>query len=230
MAKDIIRGERSLILDCDFGADLHEKIVKDTSDLESVGGYRIGYNAALSYGLPKTVELTRKHTDKPVIYEQPGIDTLESGMENIRALKRAGIDAVIIFPQAGYEAERAWIEAALEQDLGVIIGRPASRHKCLKSEGGYLMDEALLKTAFRAANSGVRDFAISGSDPAEIREMRKALESKGIEPVFYSRDFLEEGGYMTDLAKAAGKRWHAIVKFYALPDIRKSVLKYASML
>lgn len=230
MGKVIIQRERSLILDCDFDAGLNDVIVRDTSDLDCVGGYRIGFKMDLSYGLPKTVEITRKYSSKPIIYERPGIDTLESGMEFIRALRKAGVDAVILFPQAGHEAERAWIEAALERDLGVIIGRPPAHHKCLKSQGGYLLDEAIMKTALNAADSGVRDFAVTGSDPAEIREMRKALVSKGIEPVFYSQDFLEEGGYMTDLAKAAGNRWHAMVKFYALPDLRKSVLGYASKL
>lgn len=230
MSKDIIQRERSLILDCDFGAGLHEVIARDTSGLDCVGGYRIGYKAALSYGLSKAVEITRKYSDKPVIYEQQGIRTLESGMEFIRVLRKAGVDAVIIFPQAGHEAERDWIEAALDRNLGVIIGRPPAHHKYLKSQGGYLIDEAIMKTTLNAADSGVRDFAMTGSDPAEIREMRKALESKGIEPVFYSQDFLEENGSMTDYAKAAGNRWHAIVKFYALPDLRKAVLKYASRL
>jgi len=230
MVKDIIKAKRSLILDCDFGTDLYEMIARDASGLDRVGGYRVGPRVGLAYGLSKAVENIRKYDSKPIIYEQTGIDTMESGMEFIRALRKAGVDAVIIFPQAGHEAERVWIEAALERDLGVIIGRPASRHKCLKSEGGYLMDNALLKTALNAADSGVRDFAISGSDPAEIMGMRKALQAWGTEPVFYSQDFLEEGGYMTDLAKAAGNRWHAIIKSYALPDIRKSVLGYASKL
>jgi orotidine-5'-phosphate decarboxylase len=230
MGSAIIQRERSLILDCDFGAGLHEVIARDTSDLDCVGGYRIGSKMNLSYGLPKAVEITRKYSSKPIIYEQSGIDTLESGVEFIRALRKAGVDAVIIFPQAGHGDEKAWIEAALERDLGVIIGRPPAHHKCLRSEGGYLMNEAIMKTALNAADSGVRDFAMTGSDPAEIREMRKVLESRGIEPVFYSQDFLEENGSMTDYAKAAGNRWHEVMKFYALPDIRKAVLKYASKL
>lgn len=229
MGNTIIQRERSLILDSDVDFGSHERIARDTSNLDCVGGYRVGPKLGLGYGLPKLVELTRKYSNKPIVYEQSGIDT-ELGEEFIRTLKGAGVNAVILFPQADLEAEKAWIEAALDEDLGVIVGGLIPHHKCLQSEGGYLGDGAIMKTYFNAADSKVKDFLVPANNPGVIKELRGNLESRGIEPVFYSRGFVAQDGSITDSAKAAGDRWHAIVKIYGTCDMRKVALEHASKL
>ena len=94
--------------------------------------------------------------------------------------KEAGIDAIILFPQAGPETERAWIEYALEENLGVIVGGLMTHPKYVRSEGGFLADEAIMEMYLNAADQGITDFVVPGNKPDEIMRIRKALEQKGI--------------------------------------------------
>ncbi|RLE42478.1 hypothetical protein DRJ19_04090 [Candidatus Woesearchaeota archaeon] len=64
----IIQRERSIIPACDVTSlEELEKIVKETCDIEGIGGYKVGFSLALRYGLPAVVKTAKKHTSKPVI-------------------------------------------------------------------------------------------------------------------------------------------------------------------
>ena len=66
----IIELERSLIPACDvFTIEEYEKIVKNTSDINKIMAYKPGLMLGLGYGLPRVVEVTRKHTSKKIIYD-----------------------------------------------------------------------------------------------------------------------------------------------------------------
>lgn len=230
----IIEREKSVIIACDVSLELYEKIVKETKDIEGIGGYKIGFMLGLNYGLPKIVELTRKHTEKPIIYDhqKAGTDIPEMGKEFAMVCKRAGIDAVILFPQAGPETERVWIEAAKEENLGVIVGGSMTHPKYKRSEGGYIADEAVLEIYLLAAELGVNDFVVPGNKPEEIKRIKKLLEERGVKPIFYAPGFIAQGGEISEAAKVAGNNWHAIVGrgIYRAEDIKKSALEYTSKL
>ena len=57
-----------------------------------------------------------------------------------------------------------------------------------------------------------------------ILKYKKIIESLGVEPTFYSPGLISQGGEITDAAKAAGKRWHAIVgrAIYQAKDITRA--------
>jgi orotidine-5'-phosphate decarboxylase len=209
----IIQRKRSIIPACDMSLEVYEEIVRDTADVEGIGGYKVGFFLGLDYGLPKIVEMTRKYTDKPIIYDhqKAGTDIPDMGKKFMDVCRRAGVDAVILFPQAGPETERAWIESALENDLGVIVGGLMTHPKYVRSEGGYLADEAIMEMYLNAADLGVTDFVVPGNRPEDIRRIRETLEERGISPTFYAPGFVAQGGEITEAAKVAGDSWHAIV-------------------
>jgi len=230
----IIKRDRSIVIACDMPLDKYEQVLKKTADIDAVGGYKLGFYLALEHGLPKLVKIARKYTKKPLIYDhqKAGTDIPDTGEKFAEVCRNAGIDAVIFFPQAGPETERAWIAAAKKHGLGIIVGGLMTHKAYVKSDGGYLDDSSIMKMYLNAADLGVAEFVVPGNKPEKISEIRKSLEAKGISPVFHAPGFVAQGGSITDAAKAAGKSWHAIVgrAVYGAKDARKAVLELSSQL
>lgn len=83
-----------------------------------------------------------------------------------------------------------------------------------------------------AAEMGVSDFVVPGNRPDDIRRIRETIEQKGTSPVFYAPGFVKQGGSISDAAKVAGDKWHAIVGrgIYKAEDIKEAALEYTSQL
>lgn len=231
----IIKIDRSIIPACDVPLELYEKIVKETENIEGVGGYKIGFVLGLTYGLSKVVEVTRRHTDKPIIYDHQKActDIPDTGIKFAKTCKKAGVDAVILFPQSGPETEKTWIKVCKAEGLGVIVGGLMSHPAYIRSEGGYLADEAILEIYLNAADLGVVDFVAPGNRPDDIKRIKKALGERGIAAVFYSPGFAAQRGSIKDTLKVfEGDYWHAIVGrgIYEAGNIKKAALEYTSLL
>ena len=214
--------------------DLQE-LVKKTSHVDGVGGYKIGFELGLGYGLGRIVETIRKHTDKPVIYDhqKAGTDIPDTGKSFAKVCKESGVDAVILFPQAGPETERAWIFHALDQGLKVIVGGRMTHPAYSQSEGGFVSDEGTMEMYRIAARAGVSDFVVPGNKPDVIKSIKDAVEAEGVNmPVFYAPGFVAQGGRIDDAAKAAGDRWHAIVGrgIYQAEDMEKAAREHSSLI
>ncbi len=154
------------------------------------------------------------------------------GKKFMDVCKKAGVDAVILFPQSGPETEKAWIEAAKEEDLGIIVGGLMTHPRYVRSEGGYLADKAVIEMYLNGADMGVTDFVVPGNKPDDIKRIKETLEERGISPTFYAPGFVAQGGEISDAAKVAGKNWHAIVGrgIYESENIRQAALEYTSKL
>lgn len=209
----IIEIPKSIIPACDCDIEQYEKLLKETADLPLIGGYKIGFALALSCGLFKAVEIARKYTSKPMIYDhqKAGTDIPDTGKLFAKVCKDAGIDAVILFPQAGPETERAWIDFARGEGLEVIVGGLMTHKHYVRSEGGYIADEAVIEIYEKAANLGVNDYVVPGNNPEAIRKIRKMLQREYSHPVFYSPGFITQGGSLSEAVDAAGHNYHAIV-------------------
>lgn len=210
----IIRLERSIIPACDVNSiEALQKLVRETCAVDGIGAYKIGFELALPFGLRKVVEIVKAETDLPVIYDhqKAATDIPDVGEKFAEACKDCGADAIIFFPQSGPATEKAWIEAAKNAGIGVIVGGEMTHANYLQSDSGFIADDAPKKMYGIAADLGVRDFVVPGNKPEKILEYKNFLESKGIEPVLYSPGLIAQGGEITESAKAAGKRWHAIV-------------------
>lgn len=232
--RPIISKDRSIILACDVNLDIYQKLVQETSDIDAVSTYKIGFELGLLYGLPAVVGIAREHSNKKIIYDhqKAGTDIPDTGKNFMKVMKQAGVDAVILFPQAGPETQKAWTKAAQDIDLGVIVGGLMTHPKYVRSEGGYIADDAVMEIYLKAAEEGVTDFVVPGNKVNEIILIRKILEEHGVTPTFYSPGLVTQGGKISETGAVTGKKWHAIVGrgIYQAKDMKKAALEYSMLL
>lgn len=214
LEQKVIGRDRSVIPACDVETlERFEELVKQTTDVDGIGGYKIGFELGLGFGLPAVVAAARKHSDKPIIYDhqKAGTDIPDTGKNYARVMKKAGVDAVIFFPQAGPETERAWIYHALDNGLKVIVGGRMTHPAYSVSEGGFITDEGALDMYRIAARAGVNNFVVPGNKPDVIKQVRDVVEAEGASPVFYAPGFITQDGKIEAAAKVAGNSFHGIV-------------------
>jgi orotidine-5'-phosphate decarboxylase len=221
----IIKLNKSIIPSCDV-SDLNKlkDLVKETCSVEGVGGYKIGLELGLRFGIPSVVEVIRKLTNLPIIYDhqKAATDIPELGEKFAKSVK--GVDAVILFPFTGPETEKAWIKACRKENLGVIVGGEMTHKGFLESEGGFINEKGTFRIYEIAAEQKIEDFVVPGNKTEKIKLYKAFLEARGVKPIFYSPGLITQGGNITESAKAAGDKWHAIVgrALYNAKDIHKS--------
>lgn len=231
--KEIIKLQRSIIPACDTSIKIYEKILKETAEIEKIGAYKIGFTLALEYGLPRIVKLTRKYTDKPIIYDhqKAATDIPETGEKFAEICKNAGVDAIILFPLSGPETEKAWINAAKKNGLSVIIGGIMTHAKYKESEDGFIVDKKILEIYKIAAKLKVRDFVVPGNKIDEAKKIKNFLYRMKISATYYSPGFIAQGGKISEAEKIFSKeRMHFIIGrgLYEAKDIREKALEYVS--
>jgi orotidine-5'-phosphate decarboxylase len=231
----IIGMDRSIIPACDVETiEEFEELVKQTAEVRGIGGFKVGFELGLGYGLPKVVETVRKYSDKPIIYDhqKAATDIPDTGRNFAKVCKKAGVDTVIFFPQAGPETERAWIYHALDNGLKVIVGGRMTHSAYSVSEGGFITDEGAMEMYRIAARAGVSNFVVPGNKPDVIKQVKELVEAEGVSPVFYAPGFVAQGGKIEDATKVAGERWHAIVGrgIYQAKDMKKAAEEHTSKL
>jgi len=239
----IIERDRSIIPALDMSwYDLGE-VVAATARIDAIGAYKIGFFPVFTGGLTSTVmsvkDILRNKDDveKPVIYDhqKAGTDIPATGKNFADAMAWAKVDAAILFPQAGPETEKAWIEALQERDIGVIVGGWMTHKAYLSTDGGYIDADRVLDIYLLAADLGVADFVVPGNQPDAIRQIKESLEGRNVEPTFYSPGLVAQGGDISESAKAAGDRWHAIVgrgiyNAGGFEEMHEAAVKYGSQL
>jgi len=231
----LIKSDKSIIpaLDVEGIARLKE-IVSATAGVEGIGAYKVGFELAIPYGLKKVVQEIRRLSDKPVIYDhqKAATDIPATGAKFAQACRASGVDAVILFPQAGPETEKAWIKAVQDEGLGLIVGGEMTHPAYLETDGGFLKADAPKRMYEIACDLGVKDFVVPGNKPEKILEYKKLFDEKGVDSTLYSPGLIAQGGKITDSGKAAGKKWHAIVgrAIYQAEDVKKAAEELAKEL
>ncbi|MDP3990329.1 MAG: orotidine 5'-phosphate decarboxylase / HUMPS family protein [archaeon] len=224
----IISQDRSIIPACDVSLEVYLKIVKETGDIDAVSAYKIGFELGLLYGLPDIVAIAREHGNKKIIYDhqKAGTDIPDTGKSFMKVMKQAGVDAVILFPQAGPKTQKAWINAAQDLDLGVIVGGLMTHPQYIRSEGGYISDEAIMEIYLNAVDEGVTNFVVPGNKVNDLTALMEELERVVVDPVLYSPGLVTQGGDISDAGRAAGEKWHAIVGrgIYQAEDMKQAVM------
>jgi orotidine-5'-phosphate decarboxylase len=213
---------RGIIPACDIESlEQLDRLVKETCGVKCITGYKIGFELVIPFGMKKVIEVIRKHTKKPIIYDhqKAGTDVPFTGEKFAKACK--GVDAVILFPQAGPVTEKEWIIACKKEGLKVIVGGEMTHDGYLSSDDGYLMDNAPERMYELAKELGVTEFVVPGNKPEKIKKYRELL---GKDAVFYSPGLISQGGDISDSGKAAGDNWHAIVgrALYEAKDMKKA--------
>ena len=231
----IINLDRSIVPACDVQTlEELEDLVKNTYDIENIGGYKIGFDLGLGFGLSEVVKVIRKYSKKPVIYDhqKAGTDIPDTGKNFAQVCKRGGVDCVIFFPQAGPETERAWIYHALNEGLSIMVGGRMTHTAYAQSEGGFISDEGALEIYRIAAKAGINNFVVPGNKLEVIEEVKKVIEKENVSPIFYSPGFIAQGGKLSDTAKVAGNLFHPIVGrgIYLAKDKKSAALEVCSLL
>jgi orotidine-5'-phosphate decarboxylase len=175
----IIKYDKSVIVACDVkNVEDLKRLVESTYDIEGIGGYKVGAILTIRYGLPKLVEVVRKFTELPIIYDHQKAmtDIPDLGKDFTKVVKNAGANAMIGFPQSGPATQEAWIKACKDIGLEVIVGGEMTHPKYKRSEGGYIADEALDKIYFSAAKLGVNNFVIPGNKVERVKHYKELLQ------------------------------------------------------
>jgi len=258
----IVQLERSVIPACDVklrergsnGEASFEEIAKATADISGIGAYKIGASSGRA-GWEEWVKVARAYTGKPLIHDGQkwGNDIPDTGPGILVDLKESGVDAVILFPFSSPIVQYEWTKAAQELGLGVLMGSRMTHNRQLAGDfsnppskdytkiftdllgydiSGYIRTDAPNDMYKLAAKMGVTNFVAPGNKPDDVRQVRELLESNGVEPTFYAPGFVAQGGVISEGAKAAGRRFHAIVGrgIYATKDIRVAAQEMTSQL
>ncbi len=220
----IIKLKKSVIPSCDVDSlEKLSKLVKATCSVKGIGAYKIGFELVIPSGIEKVVKTIRKITKLPIIYDhqKAGTDIPEMGEKFMKTCKF--VDAVILFPQAGPETEVAWIKAAQQTKMPVIIGGEMTHQAYLREAGGFIDDNAPKRMYEIATSMGVEDFVIPGNKPERAMEYVKIIKNKIKNPVFYSPGLITQGGNISNLANKLDS-WHAIIgrAIYGARDMRKA--------
>lgn len=260
----IIQLDRSIVPACDVpfeesGKRPFEELIKATADVEKVGAYKVGV-AFLDVGLKAVVNTAREYTNKPVIYDhqKAGTDIPEETPDRFMdAMVRSGVNAVILFPEAGPITEYEWIKAAQARELEVIVGGEMTHPRFLEgdlSEGkkknytkifseelgiereitGFIREFAPDDMYEIAARMGVTNFVVPGNKPDRIQRYREIIERDcGVVGVaYYSPGLVAQDGKIADAAKVAGNNFHGIVGrgIYAASDMKAAAVEHTSQL
>jgi orotidine-5'-phosphate decarboxylase len=233
---EIIRLKRSIVPSCDMG-DMHRfiELMRQTHDVPGIGGYKIGSALAVGYSLPKLVDVARKFTDLPLVYDHQKwmTDVPGMGLAFINNVKASGIDALVGFPLSGQATQREYIALAKEKGLELVVGGEMTAPEFKRSDGGYIADEALASMYTFSANMGINNFFVPGTKVDRIAFYNRLLQSEVQTQVsFWSTGFVAQGGIVADAARAAGESFHATVgrAIYEAKDMQAAAANLASQL
>ena len=184
-------------------------LLRALGDHPFVHGFKVGFSLGLSEGLPAVAAAVRAHGGKPLIYDhqKAATDIPDTGRLFAETMERAGVDEVILFPQAGPATERAWIEALQARGRKVIVGAAMTHAAYLAGEGGFLLDEAPVRMFRLAAELGVRSFVIPLTKP-EIAQAAALGAGLPADAEFYSPGYGAQGG---DPARFPFARRHHLI-------------------
>lgn len=236
----LIAESRSVIPACDVPSLVKlSEIAEAVKGVPGIGGFKVGLELVIPWGLGRVVGTIRRHSSLPVIYDHQkgGTDIPELGPKFAKAVKNSGADAVILFPFGGAATERAWIEACLTEGLTVLVGGHMTQKEFLEREGGFISDLGPNKIYELAVGMGVTDFVVPGNKPEMVAHYRKLLgalhEGNGF--TLYAPGFITQGGDIAETGQIAGPSWHAIVgsALYNEPNVeamhKKAVLLTAQI-
>lgn len=172
-----------IIIACDVSnLGVLSQLVRVGETSKVVVGYKIGFALGLRFGLSNVVKTIRSISNHPIIYDhqKAGTDIPRMGSLFAQCCKEAGINGIIIFPQAGPETLIGFVKAIKEVNVTPIVGGVMTHPAFLKSEGGYIDDSAPSKIYRLSAENGVDHFVLPGNKPELIQkysnEISKILE------------------------------------------------------
>ncbi len=208
-------------------------LIERTCPIEGIVGYKVGCTLALSYSLSRLTEIVAEQTDLPLIYDhqKAGTDIPQMGDKFAEVCSKAGMKAVIIFPMAGSETEKAFIKALFRRGLVPWVGGEMTHEKYLHREGGFLVDDAPKEMYKIGAKYGVEYFVVPGNKPDIICEYNTLISGTVKEPKFCMPGIGSQGGEIRKAFEAVkGKAAYAIIgsAIYKSRDVEGAARRFCS--
>ncbi len=183
----LIKAEKGIILAADVPT-LEElrRLVQIASEFPEVVALKLGFALGLRYGLGEAVAIVKQGSRLPVIYDhqKAGTDIPQMGKLFAEVCRDAGACALIFFPQAGPKTLEGFVSASFQFGLTPIVGLVMTHEAYLRSEGGYIVDEAPEMMAKTAISLGVRNFVLPGTKAACVKKFASGVladvEASGI--------------------------------------------------
>ena len=239
--KRIIEAQKSVIVAADVPDIVSlQKLVLAVKDVPGIGGVKLGFELGLQ-NLDVMAAIVRstlrqREIEASIIYDhqKAGNDIPDIGINFARTLKKAGVDAAIVFPFTGPVTQERWTKACFDAGLQVLTGGIMTHSKFLVSEGGYIADDAPERIFHLACELGVRHFVVPGNKLHWVKKLRAILVEELGEGnfVLYAPGFIKQGGDISECGQAAGNEWHAIVgsAIYKADDMRKAAIAVTSQI
>lgn len=183
----LIQARTGVIVAADVaGLDELRRLVAACAGVPEVVAIKIGFSLGLRHGLPAVVDAIARISAVPVIYDhqKAGTDIPQMGGPFAAVCRDAGVKGVIFFPQAGPKTLEGFVVGAFRCGLTPIVGLVMTHEAYLKSEGGYIVDDAPDAMARTAIELGVKDFVLPGTKPEIVRRFSTgvlaSVESAGV--------------------------------------------------
>ena len=239
MVQPIIPAEKSLIVAMDVDGAWFYDLVAALELVENIGAVKFGF-FQLNIGIESCIEIVRCTLGNvPIIFEHQkiGSGVTEAGSKFAKTLKRAGVDAVIIYPFTGPTIQRDWTKSLQDEGLTVFLGGVMTHANFLASEGGYVADEAVLKIYALAIEQGVEHFLVPGNKLPWVKQIKTLLDHE-IGPDNYllcGNGFLRQGGDLLRCMELVDNKLHAIIgsAIYEnrnIEDMRKAAVLLSNQL
>ena len=234
----IIQRKKTVIVAADVSLGKLAGLAGALQGVDGISAFKIGIT--LMTRLKEAVQTIRAISpDSLIIYDhqKAGNDIPDMGKQFAETLKEAGINVAILFPFAGPATQEAWTKSCFDAGLSVITGGVMTHPKFLVSEGGYIADDAVERIYRLACQLGVTDFVVPGTKINWVQRIH-ALVSEELGAgnfALYAPGFINQGGEISECAKAAGDIWHAIVgsavyKQLTPEDQRKAAITVTSQI
>ena len=191
-----------------------KRVVTATTRIEGVVAYKLGLTMVLQEGLFGAVEILRRETDLPLIYDhqKAGCDIPTMGPKFAKLCKSAGVDGLILFPVAGPLVVDEFVGGALENDVTPIVGGDLPFPSYNAAGGGYVIDDALDKIFVRSIEVGCDHFVVPAADAEKVRHHADRLRERVAEPKLFLPGIGALGGAIGDTFGAApGCHRYAII-------------------
>jgi orotidine-5'-phosphate decarboxylase len=201
-------------LDID-SSDQLDMVVKATTNLEGVVGYKLGLTTVLRLGLAAAVEHLRTMTDLPILYDhqKAGPDMPDMAKKFTGVCRDAAVDGLILFPVAGPTAVDGFVGEAVKAGLIPVVGGEIPVPDYGVSGGGYLTDDALDRILARAVKSGATHFVLPANNKEKIARWSGWISKEVANPGVFLTGFGALGGSIGEAFNAARacSRRYAIV-------------------
>jgi orotidine-5'-phosphate decarboxylase len=190
--------------------------IESGDPIKEIKTIKIGIIPSMQNGLPSIVKLIRKHgldISLTLDLQKLGND-VEDVLQKIVETAHSNVQAIIVFPFAGPAAERAVIAQCRKMDIEVIIGGELTIPQFLKSQGGYIADDAPERILNLAIDEfGVNHFVVPGNKPERVKVYRALFDEKigAGKYTMISPGFKFQGGKINEINEIAGPNWIAVI-------------------